>query len=242
MEENKAQRIRRTRTEMKTDVLNAVSQLSKEKQLSLITMVDVSKCSGIRVDVLQRNYATIEKVLSLYASSVDYWISDLFNAKHPMDSTTEEQIRELFANLINALYNDSEMQRLLVWELAEDNPTTRRLATSREQFYAEVFAGYKHLFEGTGLHIDIISALINAGIYYLILHRKRSTFWGVDFYKRSERKRFLEATDQLLTLIFSALKERNNTLCIARRMKENGIDNEMIAKCTGLTANELQVL
>lgn len=103
MEENKFQRIRRTRTEMKTDVLNAVSQLSKEKQLSLITMVDVSKCSGIRVDVLQR---------------------------------------------------------LLVWELAEDNPTTRRLATSREQFYAEVFAGYKHLFEGTGLHIDIISALI----------------------------------------------------------------------------------
>lgn len=144
MEESKFQRIRRTRTEMKTDVLNAVSQLSKEKQLSLITMVDVSKCSGIRVDVLQR---------------------------------------------------------LLVWELAEDNPTTRRLATSREQFYAEVFAGYKHLFEGTGLHIDIISALINAGIYYLVLHRKRSTFWGVDFYKRSERKRLLEATDQLLTLI-----------------------------------------
>lgn len=242
MKEDKQKKVRRTHNELKTDVLNAVSQLSKEKQLSLITMIDVGKCSGIRVDVLQRNYGTIEKVLSLYAASVDYWISDLFNPKHPIDSTTEEIMKEAFTNLINALYNDSEMQRLLAWELVEDNSTTRRLATSREQFYAEVFTGYKHLFEGTGLHIDIISGLINAGIYYIIIHRKRSTFWGVDFSKRTERKRFLEATDQLLTLIFSALKERNNTLRIARRMKENGIDNEMIAKCTGLAAIEVQEL
>ena len=188
MKEDKTQRIRRTRNELKEATLRAVSELSKEKGLSRITMVDIGEKAGIRVDVLKRNYTSVEKILSLYAASVDYWISDLFTPKHPMATINEKVMTEVFTNLANALYNDSEMQKLLFWELSEDNPTTRRLAANRELFYADVFTRYNDLFKDTGLHIDIISALINAGIYYLILHRKRSTFWGVDFSKRPDPK------------------------------------------------------
>ena len=201
MKEDKTQRICRTRNELKEATLRAVSELSKEKGLSRITMVDIGEKAGIRVDVLKRNYTSVEKILSLYAASVDYWISDLFTPKHPMATINEKVMTEVFTNLANALYNDSEMQKLLLWELSEDNPTTRRLAANRELFYADVFTRYNDLFKDTGLHIDIISALINAGIYYLILHRKRSTFWGVDFSKRPERKRFIEAIGQVLSLI-----------------------------------------
>lgn len=240
MENTKSQRVRRTRNEMRNAVLSAVSQLAREKQLSLITMLDVSRVSGIRVDVLQRNYGTIEKILALYAAAVDYWIADILAPRHPIDSTTEEDMRKAFVSLANTLYNDPEMQGLLIWELSEDNPTTRRLAASREEIYTKVFAGYNRLFEGTELHIDIISALLNAGIYYLILHRKRSTFWGVDFSKRPERARMLEAIDQMITLIFSGFRERNRIHEIVRRMKENGIENEMIARCTELTEEEVR--
>lgn len=203
MKEDKTQRIRRTPNELKEATLRAVSELSKEKGLSRITMVDIGEKAGIRVDVLKRNYTSVEKILSLYAASVDYWISDLFTPKHPMATINEKVMTEVFTNLANALYNDSEMQKLLFWELSEDNPTTRRLAANRELFYADVFTRYNDLFKDTGLHIDIISALINAGIYYLILHRKRSTFWGVDFSKRPERKRFIEAIGQVITLVFN---------------------------------------
>lgn len=78
MKEDKTQRIRRTRNELKEATLRAVSELSKEKGLSRITMVDIGEKAGIRVDVLKRNYTSVEKILSLYAASVDYWISDLF--------------------------------------------------------------------------------------------------------------------------------------------------------------------
>lgn len=215
MKEDKTQRIRRTRNELKEATLRAVSELSKEKGLSRITMVDIGEKAGIRVDVLKRNYTSVEKILSLYAASVDYWISDLFTPKHPMATINEKVMTEVFTNLANALYNDSEMQKLLLWELSEDNPTTRRLAANRELFYADVFTRYNDLFEDTGLHIDIISALINAGIYYLILHRKRSTFWGVDFSKRPERKRFIEAIGQVITLVFNTLEQQKQTVEIA---------------------------
>lgn len=234
MKEDKKQRVRRTYHELKEATLRAVSELSKEKGLASITIVDIGEKAGIRADVLKRNYTSVEKILSLYAASVDYWISDLFDPKHPLETGNEKVMIEAFTRLTNELYNDPEMQKLLIWELSEDNATTRRLAANREVFYAEVFAGYNKLFKDTGLHIDIIAALINAGIYYLILHRKRSTFWGVDFSKRTEKKRFLEAISQTVTLLFNALQEQKRTLDIARKMKEKGIADEVIAECTGL--------
>jgi len=235
VKEDKTQRIRRTRNELKEATLRAVSELSKEKGLSRITMVDIGEKAGIRVDVLKRNYTSVEKILSLYAASVDYWISDLFTPKHPMATINEKVMTEVLTNLANALYNDSEMQKLLFWELSEDNPTTRRLAANRELFYADVFTRYNDLFKDTGLHIDIISALINAGIYYLILHRKRSTFWGVDFSKRPERKRFIEAIGQVITLVFNTLEQQKQTVEIARKLKLKGVALDVIAECTGLS-------
>ena len=113
MKEDKTQRIRRTRNELKEATLRAVSELSKEKGLSRITMVDIGEKAGIRVDVLKRNYTSVEKILSLYAASVDYWISDLFTPKHPMATINEKVMTEVFTNLANALYNDSEMQKRL---------------------------------------------------------------------------------------------------------------------------------
>lgn len=235
MEENKSQRVRRTRNELKTAMLDAVMQLAKEKQLSLITMVDVGERSGIRVDVLTRNFTNMEKILSIYAASVDYWIADIFQGECPTDHVSEKDMKEMFDNLLNSLYNDPDMQRLLIWEITEDNSSTRRLAASREQAYREVIEGYKDMFKDSGLHVDIFSAILTAGIYYLILRRKRSTFWGVDFTKRSERKRFGEAVNQFISLMFDAMRKRNEKLEIARNFKKKGVADEVIAECTGLT-------
>lgn len=242
MEENKPERIRRTRYELRTAVLKAVSELSKVKQLSLITMVDVGKQSGIRVEVLQRSYNSIEEILALYASSVDYWIANILAPRHPLDLANEEFMQKAFVSLAKNLLSDRQMQSLLMWELSEENATTRRLATSREEVYAQVFAHYKHLFEGTGIHIDIIAALINAGIYYLILHRKRSTFWGVNYCNATEQARMMEAIEQVISLVFTALRERNRTLDIARKLKQRGVASDVIADCTGLTEEEVQEL
>lgn len=46
MKEDKTQRIRRTRNELKEATLRAVSELSKEKGLSRITMVDIGEKAG----------------------------------------------------------------------------------------------------------------------------------------------------------------------------------------------------
>lgn len=98
------------------------------------------------------------------------------------------------------------------------------------------------MFEGTGIPADIIAGLLTAGTYYLILHRRRSTFWGVDYQRMENRERLYAALDYLCELVFSALKEHNKTVEIARKFKQKGIDTATIAECTDLPADVIKQL
>lgn len=238
MEQTKNQvlRIRRTRNQLRAAMLDAVSQLAREKALAQITLTDIGQRAGIRTDVLRNNFSSIEKILAIYASSVDYWVSDIFDTCHPSAQVTEKELKQTLVNLVKTLYKNPDMQQILLWELTEDNPNTRRMAASREQFYHDVIAAYQERFRATGLQVDAMAALMTAGIYYLILHRKRSTFWGIDFNKRSGQKRLIEAIDQLTGLIFAGLSERECTARIARSLKAKGVAESVIAECTGLPA------
>ena len=101
---------------------------------------------------------------------------------------------------------------------------------------------YKHLFEGTGIPIDIIAGLLTAGTYYLILHRKRSTFFSVDYQRKENRERLYSTLEYLSGLVFSALKEHNQTIEIARNFKQKGIADDVIAECTGLSVDVVKGL
>ena len=84
------------------------------------------------------------------------------------------------------------MQQLLIWELSDDNPTTRRTAQLRESINEPLIRLLEHKFKDSSLDINVISAIIISGIYYLILHRKRSHFCDVDYNSRAGKDRFLD--------------------------------------------------
>lgn len=242
MEEPKNKRNRRTRAELEAGVFDAVRQLASEKGLAQITFTDIMQRAGIQMSVLLKNYKSIDRVLDKYAYISDYWLHDLFDEEHPTDKAGEDILKSTLKSLAVYLYDNIDMQHLLVWELEADNPTTRRMARSREKHYRTAIEEYRHLCEGTGIPIDIIAGILTAGTYYLILHRRRSTFWGVDYQRRENRERLYAALDYLCGLVFSALKEHNKTVEIARKLKQKGIDTATIAECTDLPLDVIEQL
>lgn len=235
MEELKNKRIRRTRAELEADVFNAIRELAGEKGLAQISFTDIMQRADIQMSVLLNNYKNIGRLLDKYAYVSDYWLHDLFDEEHPTDKASEEIMKSTLKALAVYLYDNIDMQNLLVWELEVDNSTTRRMARSREKYYKVAIEEYKHLFEGTGIPIDIIAGLFTAGTYYLILHRKRSTFFGVDYQRKENRERLYGTLEYLGGLVFSALKEHNQTMVIARNFKRKNISDDIISECTGLS-------
>ena len=242
MEQSKNKRARRTRAELEADVFDAIRQLASEKGLAQITFTDIMQRADIQMSVLLNNYKNIERLLDKYAYISDYWLHDLFDEEHPTDKANEDIMKSTLKALANYLYDNTYMQPLLVWELEADNSTTRRMARSREKHYKVAIEEYKNLFEGTGIPIDIIAGLLTAGTYYLILHRKRSTFFSVDYQRKENRERLYSTLEYLSGLVFSALKEHNQTIEIARNFKQKGIADDVIAECTGLSVDVVKGL
>lgn len=242
MEQPKNKRIRRTRAELEADVFDAIRQLAGEKGLAQISFTDIMQRADIQMSVLLKNYRSIERLLDKYTYISDYWLHDLFNEEHPTDKAGEDLLKSTLKALAIYLYDNTDMQHLLVWELEADNPTTRRMARSREKHYKAAMEEYRRLFEGTDVPIDIIVGLLTAGTYYLILHRKRSTFFDVDYQRKENRERLYNTLEYLCNLIFSTLEEHNRTIEIARNFKQKGLPDDMIAECTGLSAEVVQGL
>ena len=160
MEQSKNKRARRTRAELEADVFDAIRQLASEKGLAQITFTDIMQRADIQMSVLLNNYKNIERLLDKYAYISDYWLHDLFDEEHPTDKANEDIMKSTLKALANYLYDNTDMQHLLVWELEADNSTTRRMARSREKHYKVAIEEYKNLFEGTGIPIDIIAGQI----------------------------------------------------------------------------------
>jgi hypothetical protein len=89
----------------------------------------------------------------------------------------------------------------------------------------------EYKFKDSGLDINVISATIISGIYYLVLHRKRSLFCDVDFNSKVGRERLQYGVNQLSILLFSAINKQNDFEAIAERLRTEGVNEELIAKC-----------
>jgi hypothetical protein len=109
--------------------------------------------------------------------------------------------------MITALYKNRVMQQLLIWELSEDNEVTRRTATLREKINESLIGLLETRFANSGWDMNVVVSMLIGGVYYLILHRTRSTFCNVDFGTKKGKDRLLETVDQMIRLIFADINK-----------------------------------
>lgn len=232
--EEKKRRPRRSRQQIQKTVLDAVSSLVKEKGFTNITITSISQKSEVDINAILRSFGSLEELLDMYSHLFDYWFRTTMENPDRLREDPVGYYKESVANLADALYNHREMQELLIWELCEDNPTTRKVAANREVGNEPVIRVLTDMFKDSGINFDVMAALLIAGIYYLILRRKRSTFFGVDFASRKGKARLLETIKQSVDMCFDVLEKKNEVYEIAKRMKSKGIDLDTIAECTRL--------
>ncbi len=223
-------RIRRTKIAIERDVLRAVDSLIEEVGFSNITLTGVAERAKIEPAVFYRRYANLEELFNKYSHKYDYWFGDILQSI-PKNLTQVEGFYWVLEALIGSLYHNKGMQQLLKWELSEDNPITRRTAKLRESINEPLIRLLEYKFQGSGLDINVISAIVIAGIYYLILHRKRSTFCAVDFASRQGKARLNEGIKQMLDLLFQKVSTEQKLIKIAEKLKAEGVSEEIIARC-----------
>lgn len=77
----------------------------------------------------------------------------------------------------------------------------------REMLNMQLVLKYKKLFRENNSPVDIaaFAAIIISGIYYLFLHKDRSTFCGLDLNDPSDVQTLRQTIAQLTKMVFSSI-------------------------------------
>jgi len=223
-------RFRRTKIAIEHDVLQAVGSLIEEVGFANVTLTGVADRAKIEPAVFYRRYANLEELFSKYTQKYDYWLGSLAE-NLPKNVSEEESYLWIMDNLITALLKNKGMQQLLIWELSDDNATTRRTSKLREIVNEPSIRMLEKTFSGSGLDINVISAMMISGIYYLVLHRNRSLFCDVDFNSKAGKDRLRLGVKQMSSMLFAQINRQKEMLQIAERLRSEGVSEEIIGKC-----------
>ena len=133
--------------------------------------------------------------------------------------------------MVDFLYDNQEMQRILLWELTDVNDTTHTIAGNREQHYADAYAVYESQFTAASIPFRQIASLMVAGAYYLVLHRNTSTFGGVDYSLPEGRDKLRGTLFALLDLMYRQFEHRERVDEASRKLRECGVSEQVIKDC-----------
>ena len=192
----------------------------RSKDWSLNQVLKLSQEAGVEPPVIYSRFKNIDELIEQYARKYDYWLNNIISLKE--ENTPKENLKKILVDLINELYNNEIMQRVLIWEMNDTHKITRRMAHSREIDSADLIEYYnRDLGDVNGM-----MSLMISGIYYLILHRKISTFSTINYNTPQGRQILIETVENMV----DKLLPDNSPADTTKKLLERGADKNIIKR------------
>lgn len=175
----------RDKEETKARILAAVGKLLAESGFRELGINAIAREANVDKVLIYRYFKGLPTLLQTFGKEGDYWpsVEELVGDEATADAEfLEDWMIRLLIGLLHELKERPITQEIMRWELLEGNELTAELAKVRDQtaMASLDFLQKKYTFP-SGKDIPAISAILVAGIVYLVLRSKASsTFFGVD--------------------------------------------------------------
>lgn len=237
----KVRRKRRSKEEI-NEIINKVAvELIENGGFANLTVRNIAELAKIEPIVFYNRYPNIEEFIDEFVRKYDYWLADVVKNDEKIDD--RDEYIKILKNLFTSLKDNTVMQELLRWELFEKNETTSRTAKLREFHTMPLVDKYIKFFDKAPFEIDVLSAIIIGGLYYLILHARLTPFAYLDINTAKGQEQIFRAIDYLGNLLYNDVCNVNSkAMEIAKVMKNKGIDEDLIKECTNIPKDIIQKL
>lgn len=242
-EKKNIKRSRRSNYAVDKDILDAVASLIKEVGFSKITLPAIAQTASVNTSVIYRHFGTLDNLLDKYTHKFDYWLNSILDVSQVANTNEPDIILQTIANeFIKKLSKDKEMQYLMIWELTEDNKSTRRSAQQRDLTVEKAIPLYEKFLANVDINPRAVLAIVVAGMYYIILRKKRSTFCSIDFSTKAGKQLLADTMVKIIMYLNKQGEQDKNNREIARKLKENNVNEQIIIEATGISKEELYKL
>ena len=202
-EEKPKTRIRRTNEQVDKAISDALTTLAGQMPLARITVNQLIAEAGIEAAVFFKRYSSIDDLIYEYVRDHDFWLGETVSYRKMDKEGAERYYIRTLEGLCRHLDSNGPLRDSLLWELASDSEAVKKIADIRELENESLLAYYRKYFKGTGLDISGVTAVLIAGIYYLYLHRGKSTFCGLDLNTEKDSRRLLRLLSRTVHTLFA---------------------------------------
>ncbi len=184
----------------KQKFLKAVGTVLKKEGYQKLGVNRVAEVAGIDKSSLYYHFGSFDNLLEQYILANDYWLNVF---KEPLKSDVDlmKAGEDMIIHQVDAVLGSDELQAMLLWELSDKNGLSKYIASLREEMSSETLAKFNKYFNGTEIDFEMISAILIAGIYYLILHRNQSHFCNVDINNKTHVERLKKTISSIAALL-----------------------------------------
>lgn len=175
----------------------------------------IVKWIGMSKSVIGTNFDSLNGLLKAYIQQKDYWPPFLQKFK-PKEQPTEDELKHLFIELMQhnftQFYKDTEMQKIILWQISEDKPMLRGISEAREKEGAKLFELTVPYFIKSDVNFKAVIAMLLGGSYNLVLHAaaNKSTVCGIDANWEHDREQVLKTIGQIIGWAWDQAKENQS--------------------------------
>ncbi len=183
-------------------LIDAVGKLLAEKGFTSVGVNAVARKAGVDKVLIYRYFGGLPGLIRAFGQEGDFWPSIEELAGGDIESfrqlPLEKKLAGLGRNFLNGIRKRPLTQEVIAWEMVESNDLTKELEIIRETRmlrFAELFLQT----EGARVDLMAVSAIVGAGISYLVCRARRVRWYnGIDLDDNEGWRRIEAAIGQIV--------------------------------------------
>lgn len=196
----------RDKEKTKERLLAAVGKIIQTTGYQGLKVSAIAKEAGCDKKLIYDYYGSTEDLITEYVRQQDYWNKVGIAPDYtPTPEETKEFTKELVLQQYEMLRQNKELQKIILWELSEENYILRQLADEREKQGELLFQHLTDdLFKDSDVNLRAIMAILISGAYYLNLHTEvnGSTFCGINLKTKDGREEIQQVFKKIIEWTF----------------------------------------
>lgn len=190
--------------------LNAVGKILKTKGHTALKVNDIATTAELDKKLIYKYFGGTEQLLDEYINSQDFW-GNVKGEKVPLEIADGGQAfsKAILFDQFDYVFKNKEAQKVLLWRLAEQRNSLKKLAENQEANGEAIFQNVTDLHFGNKAEtFRAITALLVAGIYYLNISTTHngSIFCGLDLKSDHGREKIKDALSFLIDQSYENLQ------------------------------------
>lgn len=190
----------RDRERSEEKLISTIGELIEEVGFEGLGINQVAKRAGFSKNLIYRYFESLDGLIYAYMKKYDFWVNA--EATQPDVSDIKNYLKSFYRREIAEFRGSTALKKLRRWELSTDKEFVVEIRRQREKNGVQFMDMMSQFAKVNKKQIQAVSALIDAGIVYLVMFEDNCQMYnGIDIQSDEGWAQIVEGIDLLIDVM-----------------------------------------